>query len=224
MRPKVRLQHKKVQKSDQSVKLDGAQICVGRVQRNDQLGARVARKGFRKNYAMSDSVTDPSALRFAVAGGIPNSRLPLLLYRTAVGTAGSDPAAAFEGRFARHGWVGAWRDGIYDFPHYHTTAHEVLGIARGWARVRFGGEAGETIRVAAGDVAVLPAGTGHERLEGSADLLVVGAYPDGQEADLVRADRQPLTAAAIARIAAVPLPEQDPVRGGPMKAWREGRE
>jgi uncharacterized protein YjlB len=173
---------------------------------------------------MSDSVTDPSALRFAVAAPIPNSRLPLLLYRGAVGTTGGDPAAVFEARFARHGWVGAWRDGIYDFPHYHTTAHEVLGIACGWAEVRFGGEAGETIRVETGDVVVLPAGTGHQRLDGSADLLVVGAYPDGQEADLIHADRQPLTAAALARIAAVPLPAQDPVRGGTVRLWQEGGE
>lgn len=131
----------------------------------------------------------------------------------------ADPAAAFERLFAGNGWGGGWRNGIYGFPHYHTTAHEVLGIARGWAEVRFGGESGEVLRVAAGDVAVLPAGTGHERLEASPDLLVVGAYPKGQEADLVRADRQPLTAESAFRIAAVPLPEQDPVRGGRMRVW-----
>lgn len=167
---------------------------------------------------MSDSDTDPLALRFAGTPGIPNSRLPLLIYRAAVSAAEAD-AAAFERLFARHGWAGSWRNGIYGFPHYHTTAHEVLGIARGWADVRFGGDAGEVLRVEAGDVAVLPAGTGHQRIDASPDLLVVGAYPKGQEADLVRADRQPLSAATVARIAAVPLPEQDPVRGREMGLW-----
>jgi uncharacterized protein YjlB len=178
-----------------------------------------AGRTFRKNYAMSDSDTDPLAMRFAATATVPNGRLPLLIYRAAVTAGGADPAAAFEGLFARHGWGGAWRNGIYAFPHYHTTAHEVLGIARGWAEVRFGGEAGAVLRVEAGDVAVLPAGTGHQRIAASDDLLVVGAYPRGQEADLVRADREPKTDAAVARIAAVPLPAADPVRGGKIGLW-----
>lgn len=89
---------------------------------------------------MSGSDTDLFALGLSTTAGIPNSPLPLLIYRGVVAAENADPAAAFERLFAGNGWVGAWRNGIYGFPHYHTTAHEVLGIARGWAQVRFGGE------------------------------------------------------------------------------------
>jgi uncharacterized protein YjlB len=88
--------------------------------------------------------------------------------------------------------------------------------------VRFGGEAGETLTVQAGDAVLIPAGVGHKRLSASDDLLVIGAYPKGQHADLMRegaADK----AGIRARIAAVPLPAADPVAGkaGPMaKAWK----
>ena len=64
--------------------------------------------------------------------------------------------------------------------------HEVLGIARGRAKVRFGGDNGEEIDLNPGDVAVLPAGTGHHGLWVSADLVVVGAYPQAGRYDLCR--------------------------------------
>src|ERR1700761_5053431 len=90
-----------------------------------------------------------------------------------------DPAAIFEVLFASHGWKDSWRDGVYDFLHFHTRTHEVLGIARGWAKVQFGGEDGPVVDIKAGDVIVLPAGTGHQRKSASRDLLVVGAYQEG---------------------------------------------
>ena len=75
-----------------------------------------------------------------------------------------DPAAPFERAFARHGWGDGWRNGIHPFLHFHTATHEVLGIARGRATVEFGGARGQALTVEAGDVVVLPAGTGHRRL------------------------------------------------------------
>ena len=75
---------------------------------------------------------------FADDGVVPNSRLPLVVYRGAL-PAGSDRAAACERMFAENGWPDAWRNGIYPHHHYHSTAHEVLGIARGLAQVRLGG-------------------------------------------------------------------------------------
>jgi uncharacterized protein YjlB len=92
---------------------------------------------------------------------------------------GYDPAAIFEELFAKNGWGKSWRNGIYDFLHFHTHTHEVLGIAGGSARVQFGGQYGPILEVRAGDVIVQPAGTGHERIGPPDNLLVVGAYPLG---------------------------------------------
>ena len=136
-------------------------------------------------------------------------------------SAAGDPARAFEDLFHGHGWGNGWRNGIFPFHHYHSTAHEVLGIAAGSAEVRFGGEGGATVQAKAGDAVLIPAGVGHKRLSGSPDLLVIGAYPLGQRADLMREGAED-TAAIRRRIAAVPMPKADPVQGaeGPaVKAW-----
>lgn len=162
-----------------------------------------------------DGGSAPASYRLADDGRIPNNpRLPLLLWRRVIEPGLDDPAAALEALFARNDWVPAWRDGIWPFPHYHSTAHEVLGIARGGARVRFGGAAGPVVELAAGDVAFVPAGVGHERLAPAPDLLVVGAYPPGQHPDLCRGlpGERP---AVLRRIAGLPDPP-DPVRGGPL--------
>jgi len=55
-----------------------------------------------------------------------------------------------------------WRDGIYDYVHYHSRIHEFLGIARGCAKVQFGGPNGRGLTLKAGDLAILPAVTGHQ--------------------------------------------------------------
>jgi uncharacterized protein YjlB len=161
----------------------------------------------------------PTKLSFSDDGKTPNNpRCPLLLYRKAVSlTKDYDPAAVFEELFAANGWGRSWRDGIYNFLHFHTQSHEVLGIARGTARVQFGGAKGETLTLEAGDVIVLPAGTGHQRISSSDDLLVVGAYPADGQYD----EPQPRDVSheeARRQIAEVPLPEADPVygAGGPL--------
>ncbi len=154
-------------------------------------------------------------------GRVPNSPLPLIVRQGAVTPDASDPARAFEATFAKNGWTNSWRNGIFDYHHYHSTAHEALGIAQGSALVRFGGEDGETVALAAGDVVVIPAGVAHARINASNDLLVVGAYADGRDWDIIR-DEPDKLAAARGRIAQVPLPGADPVDGatGPlMKLW-----
>ena len=157
-------------------------------------------------------------LTFADDGTIPNSPLPLLLYRS---TLPAD-AGGLERAFAANGWSAAWRNGIFAFHHFHSNAHEVLGIAAGTARVLFGGPAGREVAIAAGDVVVIPAGVGHCRLPGGDGLLVVGAYPGGAAYDTCRGD--PACAASVRRnIAGVALPGADPVHGagGPLlRLWR----
>lgn len=157
----------------------------------------------------------PQTLHLADDGAIPNSVLPVLVYR---GVSEARDADTCERLFAGHGWLGAWRDGIYPFHHFHSIAHEVLGVVAGSASVALGGRNGRTFEVGQGDVLVLPAGTGHRRLSAEG-LLVVGAYPDGMEWDLCRDDPAEHDA-AVRRIQAVPLPAADPVRGadGPLRS------
>jgi len=153
--------------------------------------------------------------------GYPNSPLPVLIYRDVIYT--PDPeacAAAFEAMFKRHGWPPAWRYHLYDFDHFHSTAHEALGIFRGQARARLGGPNGRELMLCAGDVLVLPAGVGHASLESDDDFCMVGAYPPGQQPEIERGDPAQLEA-ALARVASVAMPESDPIGGSLPTLWAQ---
>lgn len=157
-----------------------------------------------------------TAIHFEDRGVIPNNpRLPALIYASAFPAEVTDLATLMEERFEENGWPPQWRNGIYDFQHYHTEGHEVLGIAAGTAELMLGGEGGRRITASAGDVLLLPAGTGHCRISASADFLVVGAYPPGQSGDIVRSEP---TAAMRRAIAQLSFPATDPVHGrdGPL--------
>jgi uncharacterized protein YjlB len=160
---------------------------------------------------------------FADDGRIPNNALPFVLYRGAIDLAGSpDPEKVIEKAFAANGWGGLWRNGVYPYVHYHSMIHEAMGIARGRAKIRFGGDRGRDIDVAPGDVVILPAGTGHQRLTQTDDLVVIGAYPPSGKYNLCRGSKAE-HAKALVTIAKVPLPATDPVFGpkGPLIAlWR----
>lgn len=165
-------------------------------------------------------IVEPEILRLSANGWMPNNeRLPVLLYRGAVEAVGASPASRFERLFERNGWPPQWRGGVYNFHHYHSTAHEVLGFARGWARLMLGGENGREVTVQPGDVAVLPTGTGHCCLDASRDFLTVGAYPPNQHWDICR---QSADAKTVARMMTLPFPSSDPVYGsaGPLvRLW-----
>ncbi len=155
-----------------------------------------------------DGMDDPDQIRCAGDDRFPNSTLPILIYRTALPRA----ATAMEQAFAAQGWTGSWRNGIFAYHHFHSTVHEVLGIAAGRVAVLLGGPAGQQVDLAAGDVIVIPAGVAHRNMGQSSDLLVIGAYPGGAECDVLRGDPSQL-AAARHRIASLPVPPHDPVPG-----------
>ncbi|KQT46100.1 hypothetical protein ASG47_14295 [Devosia sp. Leaf420] len=163
---------------------------------------------------MQGNLADIAIKHFADDGTFPNNSLPVIIYRRAV----AEPSPeAMEALFDQNGWPSAWRYGVYDFHHFHSTAHECLGVARGSARLQFGGPEGRVFEVVAGDVMVLPAGIGHKNVGSSADFLVVGAYPPGMSADRLKGEpgERP---GADERIAQVALPKTDPVGGqaGPL--------
>jgi uncharacterized protein YjlB len=155
--------------------------------------------------------------RFTDDGCFPNSALPLLVYRQVLAV---DPTT-MEHAFAANGWSKAWKNGIFTYHHFHSTAHEVLGIAAGEVQVALGGPSGQTMTLRAGDVVVIPAGVGHRNVGQTRDLLVVGAYPGEAHYDTRRGDPKEHDV-VLQNIRAVQLPVCDPVTGaeGPLlKLW-----
>ena len=146
-----------------------------------------------------------------------NENVPLLVYQGALDLPKRNPAAVFEELLEANQWNGAWRNGIYGYHHYHSTAHEVLGVYGGTAKVQLGGERGVVLTVNPGDVVVIPAGVAHKNLGSSSDFRVVGGYPIGQHWDTNygKSGERPQ---ADQNVASVPLPKADPVYGvkGPL--------
>jgi uncharacterized protein YjlB len=173
-------------------------------------------------FAVPAKSPEPLAVIFKDDGLVPNNVLPFMIYRGAIDVGKDEPEKSIEELFGANGWGDMWRNGIYDYLHYHSTVHEALGIARGKARVRFGGDRGKEFEVAPGDVAILPAGTGHQCLKASKDFSVVGAYPPGAKMEVTRPTPEN-HAHALKTIPQVKLPDSDPVSGqdGPLvKLWR----
>jgi uncharacterized protein YjlB len=169
---------------------------------------------------VQSEAVEPEVATFTLTddGVFPNNaKLPLTVYRGVVVLPERDPAAAFEALFASHHWPPAWRSSIFAYHHYHSTAHEVLGIFRGCATIQFGGEQGVRLDVQAGDVVVIPAGVAHKCLDAQQGFCAVGGYPQGQQWDMCtgKTGERPRADANIAR---VPRPQADPVYGpsGPL--------
>jgi uncharacterized protein YjlB len=160
-------------------------------------------------------------LLISPAKPFPNSaRFPLLLYQSAVDRESVSPEW-FENRFSAHGWSLSWRNGVYSYHHFHSSAHEVLGCYSGSARVLFGGPGGLIATLNTGDAVVIPAGVGHCLFESSDEFRVVGAYPDGTRPDTMEG-RDAEYPEAQARSTAVPKPDSDPLDGadGPIsRIW-----
>jgi len=156
-------------------------------------------------------------------GKIPNSKYPLLLYRNVIEKSGDKSADWLENTFNNNNWTNSWRWGVYDFHHYHSNTHEVLGVYLGKAKLLLGGEQGKIFDVKTGDVIVIPAGVGHKCLSHSVDFGVVGAYPDGASADMNKGEPHERPQ-ADENIRQVPLPKTDPLHGphgGLLDIWKE---
>jgi uncharacterized protein YjlB len=167
------------------------------------MASRVARETEPRGRA------EPEKHLFADDGVFPNSRLPVLIYR---GVLATPEAGAFERMFDGNGWSPAWRNGLFSVHHYHSTAHEALGIYSGRVTARLGGPKGLTVTLVAGDVVVIPAGVAHKNDGASADFRVVGAYPAGTSPDMQygKPGERPETDRNVARVAP---PAGDPVHG-----------
>ncbi|KAG6334705.1 hypothetical protein ID866_4384 [Astraeus odoratus] len=146
----------------------------------------------------------------------PNTSIqhrPLLIYH---GCFRNPSASAIESHLQSTGVVEPhWRYTMYSTSHFHSTAHEVLCITSGRARLCFGGEENtrrvETV-VEKGDVIIVPAGVAHRLLEYLDDgFLMVGSYPVGKTWDMCygKADEE----AKVAKIADLRWFERDPIYG-----------
>jgi len=177
-----------------------------------------------KQPAMAIKTKEPRIITHLLKdnGAFPNSRLPLLIYQGALDLPEEDPASAIETLIQANQWGNDWRNGIFSYHHYHSTAHEVLLVYGGSAKVQLGGEPGVIDTIGVGDVIIIPAGVGHKNLGASNDFQVVGAYPPRQNVDMWygKPGERPRTDQNIARL---PLPATDPVFGkaGPLlDHWR----
>lgn len=164
-----------------------------------------------------DLIYAPSSIRvlhqyFSSDEKIPNSPLPAILYFNTLPFPAAHEPEVWEKLFTENGWAPAWRGGIYSYDHYHSTAHEVLGIFQGRAQVRLGGKHGLNIELAAGDAVIIPAGVGHRNLQSTSDFAAVGAYPQGQTWDICLG-KAGERAAAERALEKVPLPALDPLYG-----------
>ena len=144
--------------------------------------------------------------------------MPLLIYRQALDVEAPDLIEQVQKLLEENQWDGSWMDSMYDFHHYHSTAHEVLAICGGQAEVRLrrrlrdhqddlGGRRRSSSRRASPTSGSTAGGA----------FVVVGAYPQGQGYDMCYGEEgeRPKTDENIAR---VPLPKADPVYGpdGPL--------
>lgn len=171
------------------------------------------------NIYMAAANVKSEKYQFKDDGRIPNSKLPLLIYRGVLSD--KEDASKVIDVFEANNWTNSWDNGIYSYHHYHSTSHEVLGVYAGSALLHLGGESGERLRVKAGDVIIIPAGVGHKKLEASNDFAVVGAYPEGRDWDVLKG-KPGERPRADENIAGLPIPKSDPVfgiDGGLTKTW-----
>lgn len=141
-----------------------------------------------------------------------NSSLPVIHYKKVFSIPSFFAARAIKKHFAAHGWTNSWKGTIHHVNHYYSTTHLVLGAYRGRAELMLGGDKGIRIWFEEGDVLTIPAGVAHKKLDPTAHMSCIGAYPEGRSVDLMVGARNERPAADRS-IELIPLPRKDPVFG-----------
>lgn len=175
-------------------------------------------------------MTPLSALRTSVHhipahGQIPNTSLsphPLLIYHSAFASQPAPDPTTIEAHLRRVGAVHPqWRYTMYSQSHFHSTAHELLVVFRGAARLRFGGDGNPgavTVEVRVGDAMLVPGGVAHRLVEDLGEgraFEMIGSYPPGKNWDMCYGDgREGEDVGAIQeRIKSLGWFEKDPIYG-----------
>ena len=165
---------------------------------------------------MERTNTNPHVLTIGLEENkfFPNSQLPALVYKEVLLLPNQKNVAAaiVQKIFLRHKWTNSWKNGIYDFHHYHSNTHECLGIAAGKVKVILGGPGGRRLEFKKGDVIIIPAGVGHKCVEASSDFICIGAYPQGKNYDINHGKKEEL-ALALKNIKKLGIPKTDPLFG-----------
>ncbi|CAF1254076.1 unnamed protein product [Rotaria sp. Silwood1] len=156
-----------------------------------------------------------------------NNHLSVIVYRQ-VFDSKTVSASKWEQLFKENNFGKSWRDGIFSFHHYHSTAHEALGCYGGRAQVRLGGDNEQVrkdIELVSGDCILIPVGVAHKNIGQDNDFAVVGAYDiDGKNYDMNYGKNAEERRKAEENIKQVRIPRMDPIvgeNGGIIQHWKK---
>ncbi|MCE3226161.1 MAG: cupin protein [Bacteroidetes bacterium] len=155
-------------------------------------------------------------------GKFPNSVLPVIVYKKVLALPRFFKCFYVRRLFISNKWGNSWKSGIYEYHHYHSITHEVLGVCEGKTTLLLGGENGVSIEIEAGDVIVIPAGVAHKNEGNENDVCCIGAYPTGHDYD-IKYGKEGERPSADNNIMNVSLPKTDPVFGakfGVQNYWK----
>lgn len=158
--------------------------------------------------------TIPLKYFFNDDGIFPNNLLPVTIYRKVLDIPMSDYLLYlyFKLIFNEHGWSNHRRSGIYNFHHYHSNAHKVIGVCKGKATLLFGGSNGHCVNISKGDVVVIPAGVALKNMGKENCIDCIMGFFEGKVYDINygKIGERPVTDMNIASLS---IPDTDPLFG-----------
>lgn len=153
---------------------------------------------------------NPDIFYFKDDGVTPNSHLPVLIYRGLFDDSYESCEQWLEDKFTGNGWVRTCNKPLFEYYHYHSNTHEVLGVCDGKGFLQLAADNGVRTEIVKGDVILIPAGVGHYCMTHSDDFAVVAGYPDSVVPDVKRATAENRTA-ALENLKNVAPPAFDPI-------------